>query len=92
MSGGYMVLVKAPPGGEEMKEIWFAHLPDMDRAVQAVETTTGAARSQITVLGTIRHAVLMDQLGVPEGEARRFDGRPRSSAGRLGPLAKENPG
>jgi hypothetical protein len=54
----------------------------MDKAAHAVETSTGAARSQIIVLSTIRHAVLMDQLGVPEGEARRFDGD----------SAKENPG
>jgi hypothetical protein len=82
MSGGYIVLIKDPPGGEAAKEIWFAHLGDMDKAAHAVETSTGAARSQIIVLSTIRHAVLMDQLGVPEGEARRFDGD----------SAKENPG
>jgi hypothetical protein len=82
MSGGHIVLVKAPPGGAAAEEIWFAHLGDMDKAVHAVETSTGAARSQIIVLGTIRHAVLMDQLAVPEGEARRFNGAP----------AKENPG
>jgi hypothetical protein len=82
MSGGYIVLIKDPPGGEAAKEIWFAHLGDMAKAVHAVETSTGVARSQITVLGTIRHAVLVDQLGVSEGEARRFDGG----------SAKENPG
>jgi hypothetical protein len=87
MSGGYMVLIKNPPGGEAAKEIWFAHLGDMDKAVHAVETNTGAVRSQIIVLGTIRHAVLVDHLGVPEGEAQRFDGRSPSH-----PSAKENPG
>ena len=75
MSGGYIVLIKGSPGGEAAKEIWFAHLGDMDKAVQAVETNTGAVRSQIIVLGTIRHAVLVDQLGVPEGEAQRFEGK-----------------
>ena len=82
MSGGYIVLIKDPPGSDATKEIWFAHLGDMGKAVHAVETSTGAARSQIIVLGTIRHAVLVDQLRVPEGEARRFDGG----------SAKENPG
>ena len=39
MSGGYMILVRtARMGGfEDMKEIWFAHIPDRERAVQAVE-------------------------------------------------------
>jgi len=38
MSGGYMILVRtARMGGfEDMKEIWFAHIPDRERAVQAV--------------------------------------------------------
>ncbi len=75
MSGGYIVLIKDPPGGEATTEIWFAHLGNMDKAVHAVETSTGAARSQIIILGTIRHALLVDHLGVPEGEARRFNGR-----------------
>jgi hypothetical protein len=74
MSGGFIILIEKPPGGEPAREIWFAHLGDMDKAVHAVETSTGAARSQIIVLGTIRHAVLVDHLGVPEGEASRFDG------------------
>jgi hypothetical protein len=74
MSGGYVVLIKNPPGGKATREIWFAHLGDMDKAVNAVETNTGAARSRIIVLGTIRHAVLVDHLGLPEGEARRFVG------------------
>jgi hypothetical protein len=80
MSGGYIVLIKNPPGGAAAEEIWFAHLGDIDKALQAVATSTGAVRSQIFVLGTIRHAVLME-LGMPEGEARRFDGA----------RAKENP-
>ena len=73
-----MILVRTPTGdGEDAKQIWFAHIPDKDRAVQAVETGAGAAQgTRVTVLGTVRHAVLVDQLGVPEGEARSFDSRP----------------
>jgi hypothetical protein len=83
MSGGYMILVRTArmAGFEDTKDIWFAHIPDMERAVKAVETATGAAQgTKITVLGTIRHAVLVDQLGVPDGEVRNFDGRPPSPA------------
>ena len=82
MSGGYMILVRTPSGGgEDTKQIWFAHIPDRDRAVQAVEIGAGAAQgNKVTVLGTIRHAVLVDQLGVPEGEARSFVGRLPASA------------
>ena len=55
---------------------WFAHIPDMQRAVQAVEASAGAAPDRkVTVLGTIRHAVLVDQFGVPEGLSKSFDGQ-----------------
>jgi hypothetical protein len=83
MSGGYIILVRTArmAGFEDRKDIWFAHIPDMERAVKAVETATGGAQgTKITVLGTIRHAVLVDQLGVPDGEVRNFDGRPPSPA------------
>jgi hypothetical protein len=82
MSGGYMILVRTARmvGFEDTKDIWFAHIPGREQAVKAVETATGAAQGTIvTALGTIRHAVLVDQLGVPEGEVRNFHGRPRSS-------------
>jgi hypothetical protein len=83
MSGGYMILVRTArmAGFEDTKDIWFAHIPDMARAVKAVETAIGAAQgTKVTVLGTIRHAVLVDQLGVPDGEVRNFDSRPPSPA------------
>ena len=75
MSGGYMILVRTPTGdGEDTKQIWFAHIPDRDRAVQAVETGAGGAQgTRVTVVGTVRHAVLVDHLGVPEGESGSFD-------------------
>jgi hypothetical protein len=87
MSGGNMILDRTArmAGFEDTKDIWFAHIPDMERAVKAVETATGGATggaqgTKITVLGTIRHAVLVDQLGVPDGEVRNFDSRPPSPA------------
>jgi hypothetical protein len=83
MSGGYMILVRTVRmvGFEDSKDIWFAHIPDRERAVKAVGTATGAAQAtKVTVLGTIRHAVLVDQLGVQEGEVRNFDGGPPSPA------------
>ena len=77
MSGGYMLLVRTPRGGIDMREIWFAHIPDQERAVHAVEAGTGGAQdTKVTVLGTVRHAVLVDQLGVSEGNVKRFDGQP----------------
>jgi hypothetical protein len=84
MSGGYMILVRTPRLGdrvEDWKEIWFAHTPDMERAVKAVETGSGAVEgAKVTVIGTVRHAVLVDQLGVPEGEARSFVSSPPLNA------------
>jgi hypothetical protein len=74
-----MLLVRAPRvgGGRDTMDIWFAHIPDMPRAVQAVEASAEADPDRkVTVLGTIRHAVLVDQLGVPEGMAKSFDGQP----------------
>ena len=84
MSGGYMLLVRTPreSGSIGMREIWFAHIPDQERAVHAVEAGTGGAGTggaqdtKVTVLGTVRHAVLVDQLGVSEGNVKRFDGQP----------------
>ena len=79
MSGGYMLLVRTPreSGGIDIREIWFAHIPDQERAVHAVEVGTGGAQdTKVTVLGTVRHAVLVDQLGVSEGNVKRFDGQP----------------
>jgi hypothetical protein len=60
-----------------MREIWFAHVRDQERAVQAVAAIAGGAQdTKVTVLGTVRHAVLIDQLGLPEGEVKSFDHRP----------------
>ena len=77
MSGGYIILVRSPGAadGEHTRAIWFAHIADMDRAVHAVAASDQVAQgSEVTVLGTVRHAVLVDQLGVTEGDVRRFDG------------------
>jgi len=77
MSGGYIILVRAPGAadGEHTRAIWFAHIRDMDRAVQAVAASDQVVQgSEVTVLGTVRHAVLVDQLGVTEGDVRRFEG------------------
>jgi hypothetical protein len=79
MSGGYMILVRTPrdSGGIGMAEIWFAHIPNQERAVQAVEARTGGSQTtKVSVVGTVRHAVLIDQLGVSEGNLKRFDGQP----------------
>jgi hypothetical protein len=83
MSGGYMILVRTARmvSFEDTKDIWFAHIPGREQAVKAVEAATGAAPgTTVTVLGTIRHAVLVDQLSVQEGEVRNFDSRPPSPA------------
>lgn len=76
MSGGYMLLVRTARtgGGDDMREIWFAHVRDQKHAVRAVAAIAGAGQdTKVTVLGTVRHAVLIDQLGVPEGEVKSFD-------------------
>ena len=48
MSGGYILLVRTPGGGEgeDMREVWFAHIKDIDRAVLAVEASTGGAQNR----------------------------------------------
>ena len=76
MSGGYIILVRAPGAADgDTRAIWFAHIPDMDRAVHAVAASDQVAQgSEVTVLGTVRHAVLVDRLGVTEGDIKRFDG------------------
>src|SRR5665213_3264990 len=55
MSGGYMLLVRTPreSGGIDMREIWFAHIPDQKRAMHAVEAGTGGAQDtkKVTLLG-----------------------------------------
>ena len=54
------------------------HVPE-----RQLETSTGIAQdTKVTVLGTVRHAVLVDHLGVPEGTAKSFDDRaPKTFAG-----------
>jgi hypothetical protein len=77
MSGGYIILVRAPDAadGEHARAIWFAHVRDMDQAVHAVAASDQVAQgSEVAVLGTVRHAVLVDHLGVTEGDVKRFDG------------------
>ena len=72
-----MILVRAPGAadGEHARAIWFIHIRDMDRAVQAVAASDQVAQgSEVRVLGTVRHAVLVEQLGVTEGDVRRFEG------------------
>jgi hypothetical protein len=69
-----MPLVRTPRvgGGDDMREIWFAHVRDQKHAVQAPAAIAVAGQdTKVTVLGTVRHAVLIDQLGVPEGEVER---------------------
>ena len=76
MSGGYILLVKTPGDGGRVdtSEIWFAHIKDQEKAVRAVEAAVAAAQAAvITVLGTVRHAVLVDQIGVAEGNVMRFE-------------------
>jgi hypothetical protein len=54
--------------GSSISETWIG-------AVQAVAASDQVAQgSEVTVLGTVRHAVLVEQLGVTEGDVRRFDG------------------
>jgi hypothetical protein len=73
-----MLLVRTPRAGRggDMREIWFAHIRDQERPVQAVAAIAGAPQdAKVIVFGTIRHAVMVDQLGVPEGEVKSFDDR-----------------
>jgi hypothetical protein len=63
-------------GGSPMVEIWYAHIPDHEVAVEAVRKAAGAtADTDVKVVKPVRHDVLVE-LAVPENGVKRYDGTP----------------
>ena len=84
MSDGYIVQVTTAPmdGGAAVKEIWYAHIHDGKRAIRAVRKAAGAAKDvAIDIVRAEKHSVLLERLGVLEGEVRPSEAaRPNARA------------
>ena len=81
MADGYVVEVRTPPlaGGESVKEIWYAHIPDEKRAIKAVRKAAGAGKdTAVNVVRAESHKVLLERLGLLEGEVRIGEGLPNA--------------
>jgi hypothetical protein len=73
MADGYIIEITSPPaaGGEPMKQIWYAHIPDKKRAITAVRKAAGASQNvAVEIVRTERHLILLQRLGILEGEVR----------------------
>ena len=79
MADGYILEVTIPPmaGGELVKETWYAHIADKKRAIEAVKKAVGARKeAAVHVVRAERHKVLLERLGLLEGEVRIAEGLP----------------
>jgi hypothetical protein len=73
MADGYIVEVTNPfpVAGEPNKQIWYAHIYDRQRAMKAVRKAAGARKHvSVDIVRTERHVILLERLGILEGEVR----------------------
>ena len=73
MADGYVieVTISLTSDGEPIKAIWYAHIHDKKRALRAVRKASGADRHMaVEIIRGERHKVLLERLGILEGEVR----------------------
>ena len=73
MADGYIIEVTNPfaAAGEPEKTIWYAHIHDKKRAIRAVRKAAGAKKDvSVDVVRSERHVILLERLGILEGEVR----------------------
>jgi hypothetical protein len=73
MADGYIVEVTNPfaAADEPARQIWYAHIHDKARAIRAVRKAAGAAKHlSVDIVRTERHVILLERLGILEGEVR----------------------
>jgi hypothetical protein len=75
MADGYLIEVSTPQmsGGAPVKEMWYAHIPSKDEALDAVRDKAGAAAgSTVKVVKPLTHLILTE-VNVPEGAVRPYE-------------------
>src|ERR1700680_4624574 len=73
MADGYIIEVTNPfvAADEPVKQIWYAHIHDRNRAIRAVRKAAGAPQEVSgDVVRSERHVILLERLGILEGEVR----------------------
>jgi hypothetical protein len=73
MADGYIIEVTNPlaAADEPVRQIWYAHIPDKAKAIRAVRKAAGATKqASVDVVRTERHVILLERLGLLEGEVR----------------------
>jgi hypothetical protein len=74
MADGYIVEVTTPQEaeGKPLRQTWYAHIPDKNRAIRAVRKAAEAPKgAAVDVVRPEKHKVLLERLALLEGEVRR---------------------
>ena len=73
MADGYVLEIKNTPEveGKPIRQIWYAHIPDRNRAITAVRKAAEAGRyAAVEIIRPERHKILLERLALLEGEVR----------------------
>jgi hypothetical protein len=73
MADGYVLEVtnSSQIEGKPPRQIWYAHIPDRDRAIRAVRKAAAAGRyAAVEIVRSERHRILLERLALLEGEVR----------------------
>jgi hypothetical protein len=73
MADGYVIELTCPQAaeGERLKEIWYAHISDRNRAIRAVRKAAGVGKAvAVEIVRTESHRILFERLALLEGEVR----------------------
>jgi hypothetical protein len=73
MADGYVIEITSPEEieGKSLRQIWYAHIPDKNRAIKAVRKAAEAGRhAAVAIVRPERHKVLLERLALLEGEVR----------------------
>ena len=73
MADGYVLEIKNAPevDGKPLRQIWYAHIPDRNRAIRAVRKAAEAGEhAAVEIVRPERHKILLERLALLEGEVR----------------------
>jgi hypothetical protein len=73
MADSYVIEIKNTPEveGTPLRQIWYAHIPERNRAIKAVRKAAGAGRhAAVEIVRPERHKILLERLALLEGEVR----------------------
>ncbi len=73
MADGYVLEItnRHDVEGKPPRQIWYAHIPDRNRAIKAVRKAAEAGRhAAVEIVRPERHKILLERLALLEGEVR----------------------